>query len=791
MLKPYEAYAPRANVPDANYPLGSIKNMSVPGAKDGTPLDARWGNNIEGFHQSLLAAAGIVASGQADKVGASQLFDALRTITKIVVPNFQQLRKTIASSSMLSVQLSCHTNEKSGGGGQFYWDASSTEVDDGGTIAAVENVSTGRWKRSSPGMVDVDMFGAAGDAIYTPATGSATGTDSAPPFQKLARLCDAGAAYWYVDAWNKDYLIKSTIAFKQPGVKVFSNSGARALSRESPMKKGNIFLDRGMTRAFDFGESRTTGNPADNWTVDGISIAAVWADATCDGFVFTSATDGPDRGIVISNCSGTYLKNAISFPSRGTSTAAATVEIKNCTFVGNDYAISADAGNVLGARIVSNQIEQNTKGAIKGAFNGPVYIADNMLEGQPNPIHLRYPEVVGGNRCAAVIERNYFEYNTGSYGIRFDVGSFCSLTVKNNYWQGPWPTDKVMLFGQGTVNLKVDEELYEDVKVTFNEFGGIVDYGSDFLGNKTAEFLIRQLIPGKPPLIFTEDYENFQTNLPLANSPESGALHYDTPYGNMLCSSWNEPVFIPANIINGQLFALNIFCRIDNGAIPSFELLNNAQNSAVINFYAAGEGQINCNGRWALLTVVGIANQDSSGLYFKSAQRPGSTGEFLVAGIAFKNYGAFVNDGSMAVGMSPVMPSRVINQLGSNYNQTGTAGTVSIIDTGISPLTMFGVDYVSRYSLTAKGDTNATSTTETAIAYGDITVINTGAAFSISYINQGSSGGSNPITVSAVFWDGTSETSTTTNTSAQIRIKIAGYLNNTGYGQVCRLVKLV
>ena len=81
MLKPYETYAPRANVPDSNYPLGSIKNMSVPGAKDGTPLDARWGNNIEGFHQALLAEAGIVASGNPDKVGASQLLDALKAVT--------------------------------------------------------------------------------------------------------------------------------------------------------------------------------------------------------------------------------------------------------------------------------------------------------------------------------------------------------------------------------------------------------------------------------------------------------------------------------------------------------------------------------------------------------------------------------------------------------------------------------------------------------------------------------------------------------------------------------------
>jgi len=80
MLKPYDRYSPRANVPDSNYPLGSIKNESVPGADDGTPLEKDWGNNIEGFHQALLSEAGIVADGQVEKVGSSQLLAAVKTI---------------------------------------------------------------------------------------------------------------------------------------------------------------------------------------------------------------------------------------------------------------------------------------------------------------------------------------------------------------------------------------------------------------------------------------------------------------------------------------------------------------------------------------------------------------------------------------------------------------------------------------------------------------------------------------------------------------------------------------
>lgn len=787
MLKIYEAYAPRANPPDANYPLGSVKNVTVPGAKDGTPLDSKWGNNIEGFHQALLAEAGIVASGQSDKVGSSQLLDALKTLTKIVVPDFEKLRKTAPSATMLSVHLDCHTNKESGGGGEFYWDSSSVDPDNGGTVAAVENIVTGRWKRS-PIMVGVTMFGAVGDAKYSLVTGQFTGTDSAPAFKKLAKLCDEGAAYWHLDSFDKDYLIGSTIVFKQPGVKLTSNNGARALTREDPRKKGNIFVQNGVTTAFDFGGYRTTGNPADNWTIDGISLFG-YANASCDGFVFTTATNGPDRGIVLFNCSGTYLKKAVSLPSRGTQTAAATVEVKNCTFIGNDYAIAAEYGNVLGIRIVSNQLEQNTKGGIKGSFNGPVYIADNMLEGQPNAIYLEYPEVILGNLCDAVIERNYFESNTGQYSIKMNAGSRCSLTVRNNYWAPSFPTDKIVIAGFATMRLNIDEELYQDVAVTFNEYGGVINYGSTFLNNKVSAFLIRKLVAGKSPLVITADYENFISSSAI-NSKETGLTHYDTPYGNMLCANWGEFVFIPAEVLSGQMFALNIFCRIDDGANISFEVLNNARSSSLLKFEAYDAQSIDCNGRWALVTVPILANQATNGMWFKSTAKAGSTGEFLVAGIASKNYGTFVNDAASVIAITPAMPSRVVNQLGSNYSQTSTSGNTSIVDTGIKAKNIFGeVSTFSVYDVFVTGSVNSSSTTESASVFGNISIISDGSAWRVVYIQQGSQSVTSPLTISTVFWDGLTESASTGSNTAELRIKIAGYLNNTGYNQVCRLVK--
>lgn len=77
-IKLYEKYAPRATAGNASYPFGSIKNESLPGANDGTPLEQAWGNDIEGFKQAALAASGIVPDGMPDTAQQSQIWQAIQ-----------------------------------------------------------------------------------------------------------------------------------------------------------------------------------------------------------------------------------------------------------------------------------------------------------------------------------------------------------------------------------------------------------------------------------------------------------------------------------------------------------------------------------------------------------------------------------------------------------------------------------------------------------------------------------------------------------------------------------------
>lgn len=85
-LKLNERYPGRFDNPTAGYPQGSFKNRTAPDAKDGSYLEKDWANDKEGFFQSLLSAAGLVANGAVDSVGASQYYSALTTIIGSLAP---------------------------------------------------------------------------------------------------------------------------------------------------------------------------------------------------------------------------------------------------------------------------------------------------------------------------------------------------------------------------------------------------------------------------------------------------------------------------------------------------------------------------------------------------------------------------------------------------------------------------------------------------------------------------------------------------------------------------------
>lgn len=79
-INPGAQWPGQTTAPDADYPYGSSKNETAPGANDGTPYEKIRADDLFGLQQSLLKAAGIVPSGNADKAtdkNASQYAQAL------------------------------------------------------------------------------------------------------------------------------------------------------------------------------------------------------------------------------------------------------------------------------------------------------------------------------------------------------------------------------------------------------------------------------------------------------------------------------------------------------------------------------------------------------------------------------------------------------------------------------------------------------------------------------------------------------------------------------------------
>jgi hypothetical protein len=95
--------------------------------------------------------------------------------------------KALTAGAFHCVQLLGYYAPGDGGGGEFYWDASSAEPDNGGTIIIpASNPATGRWKRLVEGPLSVKWFGAKGDAVddtaaIKAAIGVGAGTVTFPP----------------------------------------------------------------------------------------------------------------------------------------------------------------------------------------------------------------------------------------------------------------------------------------------------------------------------------------------------------------------------------------------------------------------------------------------------------------------------------------------------------------------------------------------------------------------------------------------------------------------------------
>jgi hypothetical protein len=72
-----ESDVPNTNPASADYPFGSFKDSTSPGAFNGTPAIAKWANDFWGFFQKLLSNANVLPNNMPDTVQLSQYFNSL------------------------------------------------------------------------------------------------------------------------------------------------------------------------------------------------------------------------------------------------------------------------------------------------------------------------------------------------------------------------------------------------------------------------------------------------------------------------------------------------------------------------------------------------------------------------------------------------------------------------------------------------------------------------------------------------------------------------------------------
>jgi hypothetical protein len=97
-LNPGASYPSQTTAGDPAYPQGKARNRALPGDGTGFPWTANVANDILGFQQALLAAAGITPSGVPDGVGASDYLSATLALIRNTV------RKVAADAALANAQ---------------------------------------------------------------------------------------------------------------------------------------------------------------------------------------------------------------------------------------------------------------------------------------------------------------------------------------------------------------------------------------------------------------------------------------------------------------------------------------------------------------------------------------------------------------------------------------------------------------------------------------------------------------------------------------------------------------
>lgn len=489
------------------------------------------------------------------------------------------------------------------------------------------------------------------------ALGNSTNLDHFP-LQENATDCDENRlSYMYLPMREEGYLVNQTVGIKIPTM-IFGNKGASY--NRGTGKKGNIIIGQDADYAFDLGVSSNSaqrgGNPADNWTIKNIGFVQNTGipARTKSAFKLTTKTNGPDRGLVVREVSATSIKHLIDIQNPELETALASLTVENSCLSNNRLPLNA-TGNVLGARIVANQIEQNEVGAIHGTFNSAVYIADNMLEGQPDAINLTIPPVTG-NRPSLEVKRNYFESNRGEYVANYRSSAPNGfIDFAYNWTLAITAKDYIRVTDGFPVIFNKDL-----APVTFYGGQAGASYGSDFLTYGGINYYKQRAIPatGMTQFIAIKNHSEFiyrDSTAIQASNISSAPNEFNSPYGKVkaITSGW---VDVPISVAAGEILNICLFASLP-ASIGSGVFVFQAYDAQTTTLLGeVGSADFSTAGKWTLFSCCLKSRAASAGkIRLRFYASPALSEPVVIAGCCAKSVGTYADDADV-VKVTPEMP---------------------------------------------------------------------------------------------------------------------------------------
>lgn len=337
--------------------------------------------------------------------------DRIGSVVVDSIANMKNLNPEIEANA--TVELLGYYSKGDGGGGTFYWDSTSIEDDNGGTIIEATGVVDGRWIRNYSGAVNVKWFGAVGDGVVDDTVAFQTAL-----LNTLALYVPSGAYILDIDTHGE---LTNYTGFEDKGVII--RGCKNTVLRCKHTKAGNYVIRIGGS----FGE---TGPLLENLIIESYTTTAYdtknysWNGGTpitsgnneCGAYLAS-----PNNSLVaptIKNC--TFRGFSGQAVLLGSSSNALIDD--NCYFSDNLISISLDntAGySVTLPQINNNYIQKNKYGITNRDYLNNVgtlvaggIISNNALDNCDYPIAL--DERAGGENSNITVHSNWFEGNNNA-----------------------------------------------------------------------------------------------------------------------------------------------------------------------------------------------------------------------------------------------------------------------------------------------------------------------------------------------------------------------------------------